>query len=255
MNYLTAAHTEVGVRKKENQDSVLIRVADSECGRVLLGVLGDGMGGLALGEVASALLIRSFRRWFDEELPALLADGLREGAVFDQWGKLLQEADHRLAGYGEERGLRLGTTAAVLLLSEGRFLTANVGDSRIYQRTDRLRPLTKDQTFVQREVDRGHLTPEEAAVHPQRNILLQCVGGGSGLRPDYSAGTYERGSVFMLCCDGLCHEITPEEFRRALNPRRLRDEKTMERQAARLTKLSLKRRETDNLTAALIKVC
>ena len=65
MNYLTAVHTDVGIRKKTNQDSALVMEATTDKGNVLLTVVCDGMGGLAKGEVASAAVIDAFSKWFE----------------------------------------------------------------------------------------------------------------------------------------------------------------------------------------------
>lgn len=72
MDFLIAAHTDVGIRKKTNQDSVLIKVADTDCGKVCFAAVCDGMGGLRKGELASATLIRDFSDWFDSEFPEIL---------------------------------------------------------------------------------------------------------------------------------------------------------------------------------------
>ena len=76
MDFLIAAHTDVGIRKKTNQDSVLIKVADTDCGKVCFAAVCDGMGGLRKGELASATLIRDFSDWFDSEFPEILYEGL-----------------------------------------------------------------------------------------------------------------------------------------------------------------------------------
>ena len=72
MNYLTAVHTDVGIRKKTNQDSALVMEATTDKGNVLLTVVCDGMGGLAKGEVASAAVIDSFSKWFENDLTKLV---------------------------------------------------------------------------------------------------------------------------------------------------------------------------------------
>lgn len=69
MKYIAIAETDVGIAKDTNQDSILIKHADSQVGELVLAVICDGMGGLAKGELASATVIREFSRWFDEELP------------------------------------------------------------------------------------------------------------------------------------------------------------------------------------------
>lgn len=76
MNFLTAVHTDVGIKKKTNQDSALIVEAETPRGRAMLAVIADGMGGLAKGELASATVIRAFDTWFENDLPEVIGDEL-----------------------------------------------------------------------------------------------------------------------------------------------------------------------------------
>ena len=85
MNFLTAVHTDVGIRKKTNQDSILLETAATDYGQVLLGVICDGMGGLAKGEVASAILVKAFSSWFHREFPQILYSGIEANAVRKSW--------------------------------------------------------------------------------------------------------------------------------------------------------------------------
>ncbi len=85
MDFLIAAHTDVGIRKKTNQDSVLIKVADTDCGKVCFAAVCDGMGGLRKGELASATLIRDFSDWFDSEFPEILYEGLDTIVLRKSW--------------------------------------------------------------------------------------------------------------------------------------------------------------------------
>ena len=73
MNYSIALHTDVGIRKETNQDSMCVKQAETEKGQILLAIICDGMGGLEKGEVASATVINAFSAWFEEELPIILA--------------------------------------------------------------------------------------------------------------------------------------------------------------------------------------
>lgn len=255
MRYLTAVHTDVGIKKKTNQDAVLVKVADTDYGRVLLAVICDGMGGLAKGEVASAALIRAFSEWFEERLPVLLMQGFQDEALREDWERLILDINSKISDYGIDHRLSLGTTLVGLLLVGSQYYIVNIGDSRVYQITDRLMQLTKDQTYIQREMDLGHMTYEEAMKDPQRNVLLQCVGASSVIVPDYYTGTFGENTIFILCSDGFRHLITPEELYQSLNPHVLQTEERMSEQAEYLTELNKYRKETDNISVALIKAC
>ncbi len=259
MGFLSIAHTDIGIRKNTNQDSVLIKEASTDYGRVHLSVICDGMGGLAKGEVASATLIRAFSRWFEEEFPFLLYKERKEGkidynALQKSWNQLVDEINVKIAGYGETCHAPCGTTLAALLFVEGDYYIINVGDSRVYLVNEGMKSLTKDQTFVQREVDEGRMTPEEAAVHPQKNVLLQCVGASPVVVPDFYEGTYKEGDVFLLCSDGFRHVITPEEFSKILNRENLTTEQDMKEAATYCTELNKQRKENDNISVIIIKV-
>ena len=136
----------------------------------------------------------------------------------------------------------------------GRYYLVNVGDSRAYLITDGLYQLTKDHSYVQREVDMGRMTPEEALTSPRRNVLLQCVGASRVVKPDFFSDVYRPGQVYMQCSDGFRHAITPEEIYQELNPSVLTDEQTMKDKAVLLTERNKELRETDNITVLLVKV-
>lgn len=259
MGFLSIAHSDVGIKKSTNQDSVLIKEASTDGGRVLLGVVCDGMGGLAKGEVASAALVRAFSRWFEEELPFLLynTEGNAQEIDFNElqrnWNRLIDTVNHKIADYSAGFHAPCGTTLAAVLLTGNHYYVVNVGDSRVYRLDGELNLLTKDQTYVQREIDEGRMTPEEAKTHPQRNVLLQCVGASNVVIPDFFEGTFVSGNVFMLCSDGFRHVITEEEFQKILDPEKMKDEKDMRNAAIYCTELNKQRKENDNISVILIK--
>lgn len=255
MKYLVTIHTDIGIKKATNQDSALIRIANTDYGRVLLAAICDGMGGLAKGEVASAALTRALSEWFEDELPDLLLQGLSEDNVNQSLDQLVLELNMKIAEYGTLNRLSLGTTAAIILLVGNYYYIMNIGDSRVYMIKEQLQCLTKDQTFIQREMDKGKMTYEEALISPQRNVLLQCVGASTVVTPDFYSGTFEPNTVFMLCSDGFRHLITEQELYDHLNPYYLKTESIMSEQAKYLTDLNKYRQETDNITVALIRVC
>ena len=198
MNYLTAVHTDAGIRKSTNQDSALIETAATDYGQILLGVVCDGMGGLAKGEVASAMLVKAFSRWFHQEFPRLLYSGLEANTLRESWTNLILEQNQKISNYGLGCNVSLGTTLVALLLVDNIYYIINVGDSRVYYIKDGFHQMTLDQTYVQREMDLGRMTQEEAKTHPRRNVLLQCVGASSVIEPDFYVGEYQRLSLIHI---------------------------------------------------------
>ena len=258
MGFLSIAHSDVGIKKDTNQDSVLIKQASTDYGEVLLSVICDGMGGLAKGEVASAALIRAFSEWFEKELSFILyeerqAKEINYNSLQKSWNELIDQVNHRIADYGAGFHAPCGTTLVALLLIDHQYYIVNVGDSRTYILNESLHQITRDQTYVQREMDEGRMTPEEARNHPQRNVLLQCVGASQVVIPDFYQGEYQKDEVFILCSDGFRHLITDEEFVKILNPRLLTDEKSMRDAAIYCTELNKQRKESDIISVVIIK--
>lgn len=253
MNFMTATYTDVGIKKKTNQDSMLVMQASTKAGNVLLASLCDGMGGLSKGEVASATMIKMIAEWFTEQFPLLLERGFERKDLWDQWADLINHASDRIADYGAMNHVNLGTTAVALLIVGNSYYILNIGDSRVYLITDQCNQMTKDQTYVQREMDAGRMTPEQALNDPQRNVLLQCIGASRTVTPDFSYGETAPGQVFMLCCDGFRHVISNQEFYQAFNAGGLGSKAVMEQRLKEITQLNISRNEDDNISAILIK--
>lgn len=253
MEFLTAVHTDVGIKKSTNQDSVLIQIADTDYGKVTFAVVCDGMGGLAKGELASATVIRKLSDWFNNQFPNLLYKGMDENELRHSWENLIFSANDTIQKYGRLNNVNLGTTLAMILIVQEKYYVMNIGDSRVYKISDGMHQITKDQTYVQREMDAGRMTPEQAKKDPQRNVLLQCIGASAYIEPDFMAGQVSNGEVYMLCSDGFRHIISNEEFYEKLNPMILTNEKIMKDNLEYLTELNKYRREEDNISAIAIK--
>lgn len=253
MNFKVAVHTDVGIKKNTNQDSVLIKVAQTDYGNVMFAAICDGMGGLAKGELASAALVRMLSKWFEEEFPEMLYGGLSIEVLQNSWNRLVYQANEKISSYGNALHTSMGTTMVVLLVVDQVYYIGNVGDSRVYAIREELTQLTKDQTVIQREMDLGRMTYEEARRDPRRNVLLQCVGASQVIEPDYYTGSVEPGTMFLLCSDGFRHVISQEEIYQYLTPFRVLNEDTMKEGLVYLTELNKYRQETDNISAALIR--
>ena len=255
MDFMIASHSDVGIKKNTNQDSLLVKVAQTNLGRVCLCVVCDGMGGLAKGELASATVIRTFENWFENDFPAMLERGFDPDELRLQWDNIVLEQNQKISAYASSQGTRMGTTITTILIIGGQYYIMNVGDSRAYMLTDQLYLLTKDQTVVQYQLDMGMITLEEALVHPQRNVLLQCVGASEVVTPDFYSAPVVPDTMFVLCSDGFRHVITPEEIYDNLNPGLLADEQRMKENAVWLTELDKQRQEVDNSSVVLIRTC
>jgi len=190
----------------------VIAHADSNIGRVRhsnqdsgysgyqLHFVADGMGGHAGGDIASAMVSQRVAQ-IDGVFPnAEAAAQAMKSAMLDanrQLGQLVK-SHHELAG--------LGTTFSGMLVNGDQVTVAHIGDSRIYLcREGETKQVTKDHTFVQRLVDLGRITPEEALVHPRRSVLMRVLGDVED-EPEIDTMQLQAkpGDRFLLCSDGLC---------------------------------------------------
>lgn len=252
MQFVAIADTDVGIRKKTNQDSVLVKHGKCEKGEVLLAIVCDGMGGLEKGEVASAAVIKEFSRWFDEELPFELLNADMQ-VIGGKWALILKDLNRKIAEYGQRTGTRMGTTFTGILFINHEYVAVHVGDSRLYHLDAALTQLTTDQTFVAREVSRGTLTQEQAKRDKRRNMLLQCVGASETINPEIITGKTAKGA-YLLCSDGFRHEISESEIYESLNPMNLLNRDAMYNNVKYLIEQVKARQEKDNISVILVRV-
>jgi protein phosphatase len=189
----SAIGSDVGRERAGNQDA-------GAAGPRLL-VVADGMGGHAHGELASSLTVAALVD-MDDRLPDDLADVDLPTAL----AAALADAARRLdAGARRDPTSRgMGTTAVALLLDDTRLGVLHIGDSRIYRLRDGvLTQITHDHTVVQALVDEGRITPEEAARHPRRSVLLRALQAGHDPDPEVWLDSAIAGDRYLLCSDGV----------------------------------------------------
>ena len=248
----TAYVTHIGA-KKNNQDSLMILCAQTSLGEAVFAMVCDGMGGIQKGELASAQVIHMFAGWFENGFPKMLRDGFDPDRLFHAWENIIQNSNQILIQEGKRHGIQIGTTIAGVLLLQGHYYIVNVGDSRVYQITEGgVRCLTKDHSLVMREVEEGRLAPDQLEHDSRRNILLQCVGATGSVNPDYLVGSAKAGILFMICCDGYRHEVTPREFYEELRPDIQTGSSSLQKHLDFLLQKNIERGEQDNMTAVAL---
>ena len=152
MGFSAVYNTDVGIKKKTNQDSLAIKIADTPNGQVVFSLVCDGMGGLAKGEVASKEVITAFCNWFDTQFVEMVDNNsFSEELLRYQWIRLAVEQNEKIKAYGEQNGFMLGTTISAILIYREMYYILHVGDSRVYEITSGIRQLTADQTLVARD--------------------------------------------------------------------------------------------------------
>ncbi len=230
--------THVG-KRPYNQD----RMGYWRTPEAILLVLADGMGGHAHGEVAAELTMRHIAAAFKREARPRLAnpDLFLFRAVGRSHGMLLREAQH--LGLADTPR----TTVVACVVQEGRAYWSHVGDSRLYLvRKGEVVARTSDHTPVQQLVDEGKLSEDAAGTHPERNRLLQCLGGVQAPRIEPTAhARLERDDILLLCSDGLWGPLTRHQLIAGL------ESGTVAQAIARLAALAGERAGpgSDNITA------
>lgn len=255
MEYIVGAFSDVGIKKKTNQDAIAVKTAVSDLGPIAFGIICDGLGGLSSGEVASSNMLKMFTEWFSSELPYMLGDGKFEETLKNKWTSMVFDANSRLMNYGEQRGINLGTTLTAALFYAGKYYVIHVGDSRLYEFTENsARQLTNDHSFVAREVAMGRMTPEQARVDKRKNILLQCIGANASIAPDFYSGDISANAVYMFCSDGFRNKPTDEILYSNFKPSVLPDADAVRQTCCRIIEWNKSQHETDNISVGVIKV-
>ncbi|MCP3769379.1 MULTISPECIES: Stp1/IreP family PP2C-type Ser/Thr phosphatase [Streptomyces] len=197
-----AAGSHKGMIREGNEDS-------GYAGPRLLAIA-DGMGGAAAGEVASSEAISTIVS-LDDDVPGsdlLTSLGSAVQRANDQL-RMMVEEDPQLEG--------MGTTLTALLWTGQRLGMVHVGDSRAYLLRDGvLTQITQDHTWVQRLVDEGRITEEEATTHPQRSLLMRALGSGEHVEPDLSIREVRAGDRYLICSDGLSGVVSHQTLEEAL---------------------------------------
>jgi serine/threonine protein phosphatase PrpC len=205
--------TDVGQVRQLNEDSLLTlelgRVHRSVGTPVGLYVVADGMGGHSAGDVASGLAINALAQHATITLLPIEIDSATSVPDMDTW--LREAVNVANATVHEQRklaGTNMGTTLVMAYVADGQAHIAHVGDSRAYLINEAaIRQITVDHSLVQRLVDTKQLTPDEARVHPQRNVIYKNLGDRSSVAPDIAHVELQPGDRLLLCSDGLSTEI------------------------------------------------
>jgi serine/threonine protein phosphatase PrpC len=234
---LSAAVSHVGKIRSNNQDS-------GYAGRHLF-IVADGMGGHAGGDVASAIATKRLAE-ADTDYPVAedAEQALRSAMIAAN--SLLAET---VFEHSELTGM--GTTVSGILRVGDQVALAHIGDSRIYRfRDGELEQVTADHTFVQRLVDSGRITAEEAAVHPRRSVLMRVLGDvDAAPEIDTKILDTQPGDRWLLCSDGLSSYVSEERLTAILGGVR-----SPQDAADRMVKESLDHGAPDNVTVVIADI-
>ena len=236
------AKSDQGPVRSNNEDAYWVSDLKTPTELGALYIVADGVGGQEYGEVAAQQAVQIINERF---------------YAWRQQGNLIQEALERaiheanLAIYEEAQARgqgRMGCTLVAAVQFEGHLYIAHVGDARAYLLLgNRLRRLTRDDTWVQRQVEAGAMTAAEAEKHELRNVVTQVLGNKEAIDVHLSEPQeLYSGDVFLLCSDGLHDVVTKEQLAKLL--------KYNEPQAAAeaLVEAAIKGETRDNVTAVVV---
>jgi PPM family protein phosphatase len=231
----SAVRSDVGPVRTNNEDAAYASPR--------LVAVADGVGGAAAGEVASRAAIDALvaldKRRLDRPLPDALRAAIADG---NERIGFIAACRPRTAG--------MSTTLTAVALGDDGYAVANVGDSRTYLLRDGvLRPLTRDDSLVQRLLDSGAITPDEARGHPQRSLVVEALDGDPGRTPPEVATLRARpGDRLLLCSDGLTDYARDDAIAAALE---IEDRAAA---AERLVALALDAGARDNVSVVVADV-
>jgi protein phosphatase len=237
----SAAVSDRGLSEKrpQNEDSYL-ELKDSG-----LFAVADGVGGAQAGDVASQMAI--------EILGEAFINLQENGDAEERMKAAIEQANASIFQMSNDLAqLSTMATTVVALHINGNIATiGHVGDSRLYRldSNGNLLQETQDHSVVEEEVRAGRLTPEQAAVHPSRNVISRALGAESGVEIDMKTIMFEPETAFLVCTDGITRHIPDEELKQILE-----SESDVFNICQQLKTLCYERGAEDNLTAVVIKV-
>ena len=236
MRFECASRTHVGLKRKINEDSILV-----ETGRGLW-VVADGMGGHDAGEVASAMVVEALGKLpADDDLDRLTARA----------GETLAATNDALIDLARSNGSdrSIGTTVVGLAMAGSDFRYFWCGDSRGYRLRDgMISRITRDHSLVQQLIDSGMLTADEAEAHESSSVITRAVGVSETFSTDVVAGDANAGDIFLIASDGLTRVVSDREIAAELN------RAPPEEAADELIEMVLARGAPDNVSLIIVKV-
>lgn len=212
MNYAFEVVTHSGLLRQNNEDAAAFDAAFG------LGVLADGMGGYNAGEVASSIAVNTILADLSDWLavsgpqasPREVRKAIERGVQRANLAILnVAHADPACAG--------MGTTLVVAVFQDQRLVLGHIGDSRAYRwRAQELQQITRDHSLLQEQLDAGLITPAQAAVSSQRNLVTRALGIEAAVEPTLNEFVVEAGDLYLLCSDGLSDMVSDHEIAEVL---------------------------------------
>lgn len=235
-----ALQTDIGLKRSNNQDFINKYNNKND---IPLIVLADGMGGHRAGNIASEMAVTDLgRSWVNTDFTEL-------SQIRDWMFEAIEAENQKIYELGQTEDYKgMGTTVEVVALLDDVAIFAHVGDSRVgLIRDGAYKLLTSDHSLVNALVKAGQLTEEEAAVHPQKNIITQSVGQSLPLDIDVAVQVLEAGDYLLINSDGLTNMVSNQTIVDILS-----EETSLEVKAGALVEQANFAGGLDNITVALV---
>lgn len=202
--------TDVGMARSMNQDSFL--VSEDNNNGLNLYILADGMGGYKGGEIASKVAITAVSKYIIEKFDEIQKDkqsilNLVEDSIEFANSAIYEESE-------QDAELQdMGTTLEVVLIYKNKVYIGHIGDSRIYRvRKNKMKKITTDHSYVEKLIQDGDITREEAYNHPKKNLLIKALGTDEEACPDMIYTVLNKNDVIIICSDGLTNMLRDGEI-------------------------------------------
>lgn len=237
------AKSDIGKVREINEDAFYISNSLDE---VQLYMLADGMGGYKGGEVASKLAIQSAKNYIENNFKEIEKD---KESIIQLIGSSIEYANMVVYEKSKEQKelSSMGTTLDICLIYNNRVFIGHVGDSRVYRiRKEFMRKLTQDHSYVQKLVKDGTITQEEAAHHPQKNMLMKALGCNAFVEPDVMVKGFLKDDILIMNSDGLTNLVPQEEMFKSAK-------KNIEQATKDLVQMANDNGGYDNITIIVIK--
>lgn len=205
--------TDVGRVRRNNEDSVAV---DAVRG---IAVLADGMGGYRAGEVASGMAasdtLSEMKSVLDRHVSFEVDAKTGQSEVQQLLRDCIVRENARIyqAAHDQVKYAGMGTTLVVALFHDARLTVAHLGDSRLYRlRGDGFQRLTRDHSLVQEQIDLGMITPEQARLSTNRNLVTRALGLEAAVEPEIHSYSTLPDDLYLLCSDGLSDMVDDEDI-------------------------------------------
>ncbi len=240
MKIVGGCASDIGRIRKVNQDGIMFRCLRQHGWYFAVGAVCDGIGGLENGEIASAIIIREINSWMQEIENWIDIAVIEAEVIFSHLKDQVEVWNEKLFNYKIINNLQTGTTMSVLMIVRDSYYSIHIGDSRIYLYRDKIKQITVDESCNQ--IKNGKI----------KKCLNNYMGKNEKIIFQYSQGKIIEGDMFLLCTDGLYHNLQERDVKKLQGE--IKKGKKISESCKGVIKKMIERGETDNISLGIIYV-